>query len=136
MHFQLFRIDSEGSEGTLVAAYHRGRYAIKARKPFVELFDGYEDILDTLIGMDFEMPEFTDFSCPFVVTCIIAVSKRKDSEGEPKLCCLRNYICLLDGEQRSLLVPRHEVAPYAVPIVDLCSCKHYTEYFHEYDYRI
>jgi len=55
---------AEGGKETLIAAYHRGRYVMNARKPFVELFDGYEDILDLII-----------------ITCTIAVAKRKDGES-------------------------------------------------------
>lgn len=43
---------TEGNNETLIAAYHRIRSVINARKPFVELFDGYEGILDLIIGIN------------------------------------------------------------------------------------
>lgn len=49
---QLYRVE-EGKEDVLVAAYHRGHLVINVRKPFIELFDGYEEILDLLVGTPF-----------------------------------------------------------------------------------
>lgn len=43
---------TEGNNETLIVAYHRIRSVINARKPFVELFDGYEGILDLIIGIN------------------------------------------------------------------------------------
>ena len=64
--------------------YRRGRRLIKSRKPSLELCDGYEGILDLIVGMGSEpsKPMLWMSLTSILVTCIIMVKKRKEGESK------------------------------------------------------